>query len=61
MRDASEPHCESHVRIAYATDGRTDRTKNRITVASNLKAVDAGARTGGMASLSELIQPDVTL
>jgi hypothetical protein len=55
MRNALRPHSESHMRIADATDGRTNGTKNRIDVASNLKAVDAGARAGDPATIGEVL------
>jgi hypothetical protein len=57
MRNALRPHSESHMRIADATDGRTNGTKNRIDVASNLKAVDAGAHGDEPTRISDLLDP----
>lgn len=46
MRDAIRPQCESQMRIADATDGRTNGTKKSHPSVSNAEVPNVRARTG---------------
>lgn len=56
MRDAMRPQSETHVRIADATDGRTNVTKKSHTAESILTVCNARARDDlGVVTLGELL------
>lgn len=55
MRDAMRFECDSDMRFADATDGRTDERRIASPLDVSLKAVDAGAHIEGFTSPAEVI------